>query len=137
MNIISYWKPIEVAYTHGHRANARKFYWTPGQPIPTRPTHEFRGNVTDGCVHALVSHGQLSKREAIQRWVCAACGQTAKARLNTAMYGLKTPSWRVVEVSTALAEGVDITAASRIFGHHERTITRWLEGSGQQARRLE
>jgi transposase-like protein len=57
-------------------------------------------------------------------------------RLNTALYRLKTPSWRVAEVSTALAEGVDISAASRIFGHHERTIARWLERSGQHAQRL-
>lgn len=40
------------------------------------------------------------------------------------------------EVSTALAEGVDISAASRIFGHHERTIARWLERSGKHAQRL-
>jgi transposase-like protein/IS1 family transposase len=92
--------------------------------------------VTDGCVHALVSHGQHGKRERIQRWRCAACGQTATARLNTALYRLKTPSWRVAEVSTALAEGVDIAAASRIFGHHERTIGRWLERAGQHAQRL-
>ena len=92
--------------------------------------------VTEGCVHALVSHGQRGKQEAIQRWRCAACGQTATARLNTALYRLKTPSWRVAEVSTALAEGVDIAAASRIFGHHERTIGRWLERAGQHAQRL-
>ncbi len=52
------------------------------------------------------------------------------------MYRLKTPSWRVAEVSTALAEGVDISAAARIFGHHERTIGRWLERAGQYAQRL-
>lgn len=51
--------------------------------------------VTDGGGHALVSHGQRGKQERIQRWACEACGQTATARLNTAMYGLKTPSWRV------------------------------------------
>ncbi len=92
--------------------------------------------VTDGSVHALVSHSQRGTRERIQRWACEACGQTATARLNTAMYGLKTPSWRVAGVSTALAEGVDISAASRIFGHHERTIARWLERSGKHAQRL-
>ena len=92
--------------------------------------------ITDGDVHALVSHGQHGKRERIQRWRCEACGQTATERLNTALYRLKTPSWRVAEVSTALAEGVDISAASRIFGHHERTIARWLERSGQHAQRL-
>jgi hypothetical protein len=58
------------------------------------------------------------------------------ARFNTALYRLKTPSGRVAEVNTALAEAVDLAAASRIFGHHERTIGRWLERSGRHAQRL-
>jgi IS1 family transposase len=47
------------------------------------------------------------------------------------MRWLKTPSWRVQEVVTALGEGVDQAAAVRIFGHHPTTIARWLRRAGQ------
>jgi IS1 family transposase len=35
-----------------------------------------------------------------------------------------------------LAEGLDVAAAVRVFGHGEATITRWLDRAGQQAQRL-
>jgi IS1 family transposase len=47
------------------------------------------------------------------------------------MRWLKTPSWRVQEVVTALGEGVDQAAAVRIFKHHPATIARWLRRAGQ------
>lgn len=52
------------------------------------------------------------------------------------MYWLKTPSGRVGEVLTALGEGVDIAAASRIFSHHPSTVTRWQRRGAQQAAHL-
>lgn len=52
------------------------------------------------------------------------------------MYYLKTPSRRVGEVMTALAEGVDESAAQRIFHHDRRTIARWLRRCGTHAQRL-
>jgi transposase-like protein len=39
-------------------------------------------------------------------------------------------------VMTAMSEGVDISAAGRIFGHHHTTITRWLERCGRHSERL-
>jgi hypothetical protein len=39
-------------------------------------------------------------------------------------------------VMTAMSEGVDILAASRIFGHHHTTITRWIERYGRYSERL-
>jgi IS1 family transposase len=39
-------------------------------------------------------------------------------------------------VLSALAEGLDVRAAVRVFGHEEATITRWLTRAGQQAERL-
>ena len=37
---------------------------------------------------------------------------------------------------TALGEGVDTAAASRIFGHHPSTVTRWQRRGAQQAAHL-
>jgi hypothetical protein len=39
-------------------------------------------------------------------------------------------------VITAMSEGVDISAASRIFGHHTTTITHWIERCGQHSEHL-
>jgi len=87
--------------------------------------------ITDQSVHALVGDGVEGVAEAIQWWRCQACGDRFSERHDTAMPWLKTPSWRVQEVVTALGEGVDQAAAVRIFGHHPTTIARWLRRAGQ------
>lgn len=92
--------------------------------------------ISDSRIHALVSHGRRCKREVVQYWKCEACQKVSSARRNTPMYRLHTPSQRVQEVTTALAEGVDLAAGSRIFRHDQRTLHRWLERSAQHAQRV-
>ena len=89
--------------------------------------------IADADVHALVSDGQ---RNGVQYWRCQACGGRKSSRLGTPLYRLKTPAQRVAMVMTALAEGVDIAAATRIFDHHHTTIQHWLERGGQHSARL-
>ncbi|HEX2966562.1 MAG TPA: hypothetical protein VHO84_12300, partial [Syntrophorhabdaceae bacterium] len=48
------------------------------------------------------------------------------ARRHTPLYQIKTPSRRMAEVMTEMAEGVDTAAASRIFNHHPKTIAHWV-----------
>src|SRR5215470_16043782 len=48
------------------------------------------------------------------------------ARLNTPLYRLKTSSHQVAVVLSALAEGLDPSAAERVFGFRQATITTWL-----------
>ena len=79
--------------------------------------------ITDAQVHALVGAGIHGKRERIQTLRCQACGATFTSRRDTPLYRLKTPTLRVVEVLSALAEGLSIAAAARVFGHSEGTIT--------------
>ena len=87
--------------------------------------------ITDQSVHALVGDGVQGKKEAIQWWCCQACGDRFSARHDAGMRCLKTPSWRVQEVVTAMGEGVDQAGAVRMFGHHPTTIARWLRRAGQ------
>ncbi len=82
--------------------------------------------ISDADVHAIVSDGSYGKAEWIQRWRCQACGSRFSARLHTPLYRLKTPSYRVALVLGALAEGLDVSAAERVFGIRHATITRWL-----------
>ena len=87
-------------------------------------------------VHAVVSDGRHGKAERIQRWRCQACQTCFSARLHTPLYRLKTPSEQVAVVLSALAEGLDVSAAERVFGLRQATITRWLLRAGAHAQTL-
>ena len=63
-------------------------------------------------------------------------GARVTARWGTALYQLKTPPARIGEVLSALAEGLDIGAAVRVFGHGETTITRWRDRAARHAERV-
>ena len=82
---------------------------------------------------AMAVHG---KCERIQTFRCQACGHTFSSRRHTPLYRLKTASSRVAEVLAALAEGLDVSAAVRVFGHSEATITRWLRRAGDHGETL-
>jgi hypothetical protein len=91
--------------------------------------------IADPEIHALVSNGRRGKQR-ILYLKCQACGGCRTSRFGTPLYWLKTPLARITMVMTALSEGVDISAAGRIFGHHHTTITRWLERCGRHRERL-
>jgi IS1 family transposase len=88
---------------------------------------------TDAQIHALVGDGKHGQAERIQTLRCQACRTTFSARRDTPLYGLKTPSQQVAIELSALAEGLDVSAASRVFGYHQTTITRWLTRAGEHA----
>jgi hypothetical protein len=49
------------------------------------------------------------------------------------LYRLKTPSQQIAVVLSALAEGLDPSAAERVFGFRQATITTWLSRAGVHA----
>jgi IS1 family transposase len=116
------------------RRGAPKRQPTAGYACPT-PTCPYFGIADDG-IHALIAYGSHGQRERIPDLCCQACGTKFSVRHGTALYRLKTPSTRVGEVLSALAEGLDVAAAVRVFGYREATITRWLIRASQQAERL-
>jgi hypothetical protein len=102
------------------RWGAPKRIPTEGYACPNRQCRSF-GN-TDARVHALVGDGTHGQAERIQTFRCQACRTTFSARRDTPFYRLKTPSQQVAMVLSALAEGLDPSAASRVAGlpasHH-------------------
>ncbi len=92
--------------------------------------------ITNAEVHALVGDGTHGKHERIQTFRCQACQTTFTSRRDTPLYRLKTPSTRVAEVLSALAEGLTVAAAVRVFGHGEGTITTWLTRAGEHSATL-
>ncbi len=73
----------------------------------------------------LLGDGLHGRAEPIQTFRCQACRTTFSARLHTPMYRLKTPSHQVALVLSTRAEGLDLSAAARLFGFQHATITRW------------
>ena len=127
-----------------------------GEPAPVRPWREVKSRrgapkridtqgyacpnpqcryfgITDAHFHALVGDGKHGHAEQIQTFRCQACRTTFSARRDTPLYRLKTPSQQVAVVLTALAEGLDPSAAQRVFGYRQATITRWLTRAGKHA----
>jgi transposase-like protein/IS1 family transposase len=117
------------------RRGAPKRVHTEGVACPNRACSYY--GISEVQVHAVVSDGSYGKMERIQRWRCQACQTVFSARLHTPMYRLKTPSRQVALVLSALAEGLDISAAERVFGVRHATITRWLLRAGEHAQTLQ
>jgi hypothetical protein len=112
------WREVKSRQGAPKRAN------TEGVACPNQACSYY--GISDVLMHAVVSDGSYGKAERIQRWRCQACQTCFSARLHTPMYRLKTPSRQVALVLSALAEGLDICAAERVFGVRQATITRWL-----------
>ncbi len=116
------------------RRGAPKRIDTEGFACPNPPCQYFGS--TDARVHALVGDGKHGRVEQIQTFRCQACHRTFSARRDTPLYRLKTPSQQVAMVLSARAFGLDPSAASRVFGFCQATITRWLTRAGEHAQTL-
>jgi hypothetical protein len=84
----------------------------------------------------LFGDGKHGHAERVQTFRCQACRTTFSARRDTPLYRLKTPSHQVAIVLSALAEGLDPSAAERVFGYRQATITTWLSRAGEHAQAL-
>ncbi len=116
------------------RRGAPKRIDTQGFACPNRACEYYR--IADAQVHALVGDGSEGKIERIQTLRCQACRTTFTTRRDTPLYRLKTASQRVGEVLTALAEGLDMSAAGRVFGHRHATIVTWVTRAGEHSATL-
>jgi transposase-like protein len=92
--------------------------------------------ITDSHIHALVGDGTHGHAERIQTFRCQACRTTFTSRRNTPLYRLKTPSQQIAMVLSSLAEGLDPSAAERVFGYRQATITVKLTRVGEHAQTL-
>jgi transposase-like protein len=116
------------------RRGAPKHIATQGFACPNRTCLYYR--ITDAQIHALSGDGMDGRHERRETFRCQACGTTFSARRDTPLYRLKTSSQRVGEVLTALAEGLSISAAVRVFGHRHASITTWLTRAGERSAML-
>jgi IS1 family transposase/transposase-like protein len=116
------------------RRGAPKRIPTDGFACPNQQCPYF--GITDASIHALVGDGKHGQSEHIQTFRCQACRSTFTSRRDTPLYRLKTPSQQIALVLSALAEGLDPSAAERVFGFRQATITTWLTRAGEHAHTL-
>ena len=116
------------------RRGAPKRVNTEGYACPN-PQCRYCG-ITDAQVHALVGDGKHGHTEQIQTFRCQACHTTFSAQRDTPLYRLKTHSQQIAVVLSALAEGLNPSAAERVFGYRQATITTWLTRAGEHAQTL-
>ncbi len=93
---------------------------------------------TDAAVHALIGYGHHGRHEPIQDFFCKACEPLREftARRHTALYQLKASSVRVAQALHAIAEGLSLRAAARVFSIPETTLRSWLSRAGQHSKHL-
>jgi len=113
---------------------APKRILTEGFACPNQQCAYF--GIIEAHIHALVGDGKHGRAERIQTFRCQACHTTFTSRRNTPLYHLKTPSQQIAMVLSALAEGLDPSAAERVFGYRQATITTWLTRAGLHAQTL-
>jgi IS1 family transposase len=126
--------PVRPWHEVKSRRGAPKRVNTEGYACPNRKCLYW--GITDAHIHALVGDGTHGRAERIQTFRCQACHTTFSARRDTPLYHLKTPSHQVAVVLSALAEGLDPSAAERVFGFRHATITTWLSRAGGHAQTL-
>ncbi len=89
---------------------------------------------TDAQVHALVGDGKHGQTERIQTFRCQACHTTFTCPSQHSFISPENAlACRVAMVLSALAEGLDASAAERVFGSCQATIMRWLTRAGKHA----
>ncbi len=116
------------------RRGAPKRVNTEGFACPNQQCLYF--GITDASIHALVGDGKHGRTEPIQTFRGPACRNTFSARRDTPLYRLKTPSHKIAMVLSARACGLDVSAAERVFGYRQATITTWLSREGSHAQTL-
>ncbi len=126
--------PVRPWHEVKSRRGAPKGVNTEGFACPNRKC--LYSGITDAHIHALVGDGRHGRAERIQTFRCQACRTTFSVRRDTPLYRLKPPSQQIAMVLSALAEGLDPSAAERIFGYRQAAITTWLSREGSHAQTL-
>ena len=93
-------------------------------------------NIIDPTIHALVGYGHHGRCNPIQDFYCQACRRKFSAWRHTPFYRLKTAPDRVAQVLHAVAEGLSLHAAARVFNLSETTVRSWISRAGQHSRSL-
>ena len=72
-----------------------------------------------------------------QRYQCKTCKRTFTQTYGTIFYRKRTPEHEILETLALIAEGNRISTLSRVKGHKEDTISKWLKEAAHHAEAIE
>lgn len=76
-------------------------------------------------------------KKGVQRYQCKSCQVSFTQTTGTIFFRKRTPEREILETLALLAEGNRISALSRVKGHKEDTILKWLREAAKHAEQLE
>ena len=79
---------------------------------------------------------RMARPSASKRFEALPAVPRSRARRHTPLYRLKPPSHLIAMVLSARACGLDPSAAERVFGYRQATISTWLTRAGEHAQTL-
>lgn len=107
----------------------------PGEfcPNPACPMH--RKVQTSQAKPHIIKAGKT--RKGVQRFQCKVCGKYFVATSGTIFYRKRTSEQEILETLALLAEGNRISSLTRVKGHKEDTILKWLREAAGHAAEVE
>ena len=76
-------------------------------------------------------------RKGVQRYQCRTCQRYFVETTGTIFYRKRTDEGEILETLALLAEGNRISSLTRVKGHKEDTILKWLREAAQHTAKLE
>lgn len=73
----------------------------------------------------------------VQRYECKTCGVSFTETIGTPFYGKRTSASEILETLAFLAEGNRISSLTRVKGHKEDTILKWLRDAAEHVNAVE
>jgi len=73
----------------------------------------------------------------VQRFKCCTCGKHFVETTGTIFYRKRTPEHEILETLALLAEGNRISSLTRVKGHKEDTILKWLRDAAKHTQAME
>jgi transposase-like protein len=111
-----------------------KTFAKPGDFCPNEMCQEY-GKLQDERQQNIKKAGLTAK--GVQRYPCKSCRKTFTATYGTVLYGKRTAEHEILETLALLGEGNRIGSLSRVKGHKEDTILKWLREAAYHAEQIE
>ena len=107
----------------------------PGDFCPYQACPDYQKLQTTQSKPNIIKAGKT--RKGVQRFKCQTCGKYFVETSGTIFYRKRTSEQEILETLALLAEGNRISSLTRVKGHKEDTILRWLREAARHTEELE
>jgi len=107
----------------------------PGDFCPNQACSDYRKLQSQQSKSNIIKAGKT--RKGVQRYQCRTCKQYFVETTGTIFYRKRTDEDEILETLALLAEGNRISSLTRVKGHKEDTILKWLREAAQHTAKLE